>query len=105
MAAARGVRVFTLGLGTDEGVIPGWNGQSIQVQFDEETLKTIADLTVGKYYHAGSGADLAEIYRELNTQLIQEREQTELSFLFAALAALLIVGAGGLSVLWSSRLG
>lgn len=104
MAAARGVRVFTLGLGTDEGVIPGWNGQSIQVQFDEETLKTIADLTVGKYYHAGSGADLAEIYRELNTQLIQEREQTELSFLFAALAALLIVGAGGLSVLWSSRL-
>ena len=104
MAAERGVRVFTVGLGTDEGVIPSWNGQSIQAQFDEETLKTVADLTVGKYYRAGSGADLAEIYRELTTQLIQEREQTEVSFAFAVLAALLIVGAGGLSVLWSNRL-
>lgn len=105
MAADRGVRVFTVGLGTDAGVIPGGNGQSILVQFDEETLKTIADLTVGKYYHAGSAADLTEIYRELTTQLIQEREQTEVSFVFAAVGALLIIGAGGLSVLWSNRLG
>ena len=104
MAADRGVRVFTVGLGTDAGVIPGGNGQSIQVQFDEETLKTVADLTAGKYYHAASGTDLSEVYRELTTELIQEREQTEVSFVFAALAALLIIGAGGLSVLWSNRL-
>ena len=105
MAADRGVRVFTVGLGTDAGVIPGGNGQSIQVQFDEETLKTVADLTAGKYYHAATGADLSEVYRELTTELIQEREQTEVSFVFAALAALLMIGAGGLSVLWSNRLG
>lgn len=105
LAANRGVRVFTVGLGTEEGEIAGWNGRRMRVQFDEETLKTIADLTAGKYFHAGSGTDLKEVYRELNTQLVSERQQTEVSFGFAAFAALLIILAGGLSILWSNRFG
>ena len=46
-AADRGVRVFTVGLGTKSGEIVGWGGRSMRVQLDEETLQTIADLTRG----------------------------------------------------------
>ncbi len=105
MAADRGVRVFTVGLGTDEGVITGPSGQTMRVQFDEQSLKDIAGLTAGKFYHAGTANSLNEIYRELTTQLIAERERTEVSFAFAAMAALLIIGASTLSLLWSNRVG
>ena len=43
MAADRGVRVFTVGFGTAEGASVGFDGWSIFMRFDEETLKAIAE--------------------------------------------------------------
>lgn len=104
MAADRGVRVFTVGLGTKEGEIVGWGGRSMRVQLDEETLQTIADVTRGKYFFAGSGTDLKEVYRTLNTQFVMERKETEVTAFFAAAAALFAVAAAALSLLWYSRI-
>lgn len=104
LAADRGVRIFTVGLGTKSGEIVGFGGRSMRVQLDEETLQTIADLTRGKYFFAGSGADLKEIYKTLNTQFVMERKETEITSFFAAAAALFAVIAAALSLLWYSRI-
>src|SRR5947207_2923634 len=45
LAAERGVRIFTVGVGTPEGKIVGFDGWSMHVRLDEETLRSIADLT------------------------------------------------------------
>ncbi|MGE4064369.1 MAG: VWA domain-containing protein [Rhodospirillaceae bacterium] len=104
LAADRGVRIFTVGLGTKSGEIVGWGGRSMRVQLDEETLQTIADLTRGKYFFAGSGTDLKEVYKTLNTQFVMERKETEITSFFAAAAALFAVAAAALSLLWYSRI-
>ena len=40
MAADRGVRVYTVGIGTKEGETIGFEGWSMRVRLDEETLKS-----------------------------------------------------------------
>lgn len=104
MAADRGVRVFTVGIGTKEGEILRTEGWSMRVRLDEESLKTIADLTRGEYFYAGNALDLKKVYQTLNAKLVMETKQTEISALFAALAAVFAVLAAGLSVLWFNRI-
>jgi len=104
MAADRGVRVFTVGFGTVEGATIGFEGWSVYVRLDEETLKAIADITRGEYFHAGSAADLKKVYETLNAKLVLERKDTEITFIFAAVAAMLLMVAALLSLLWSNRM-
>jgi len=104
MAAARGVRVYTVGIGTKEGEILHTEGWSMRVRLDEESLKTIADITRGEYFYAGTAVDLKKVYETLNTKLVLETRQTEVTALFAALAAVFAVLAGGLSMLWFNRI-
>ena len=104
MAADRGVRVFTVGIGTKEGEILRTEGWSMRVRLDEESLKTIADLTRGEYFYAGTALDLKKVYETLNTKLVLETRQTEVTALFAALAALIALVAAGLSLWWFNRL-
>ena len=103
MAADRGIRVYTVGVGTKEGEIIGFEGWSMRVRLDEETLKTIANVTRADYFYAGTAADLKKVYQGLSTRLIVEKKETEISALFAALGALLVVVAAGLSVWWFGR--
>jgi Ca-activated chloride channel family protein len=104
MAADRGVRVFTVGVGTPQGEVIGFEGWSMRVRLDEDTLKQIANLTQGEYFYAGTAVDLKKIYRNLNTRLVFERKETEISAFFAAAGALLATVAAGLSVLWFHRI-
>ena len=94
MAADRGVRVYTVGIGTAGGEIIGAEGWSMRVRLDEESLKTIANLTRGEYFYAGNAADLQKIYQNLNTRIFLEQKETEITALFAAAAALLRVPVG-----------
>ena len=104
MAADRGVRVFTVGFGThDGGTIPGYEGMAFYVRLDEETLKAVANITGAEYFHAGTAADLRKVYQSLKTKFAMEREETEVSALFSALAALFVIGAALLSLLWFHR--
>ncbi|MGZ8228598.1 MAG: VWA domain-containing protein [Burkholderiales bacterium] len=105
MAADRGVRVFTVGLGTPQGGMAGFEGGwSIYMRFDEETLRAIADVTRAEYFAAGSATELKKVYKTLNTRFMLEKKQTEVTALFTALAALLAVASGALSMLWFNRL-
>ena len=104
MAADRGVKVFTVGVGTPNGEVIGFEGWSMRVRLDEEALKTIANITRGEYFYAGSAIDLKKIYQDLNTKLVFEKKETEITALFAAAATALAVIAAMLSVLWFNRI-
>ena len=104
MAADRGVRVYTVGVGTLEGEVIGFEGWSFRARLDEETLKKVAGMTLGEYFHAGSALDLKKVYETLNSRLVFEKKQTEVTALFAAAAALLSLAAAGLSMLWFNRI-
>lgn len=104
LAAERGVRVYTIGYGTNTGstdpnsnYFGGWGWRR---GIDEETLKMIADVTGGEYYAANSASELQKVFASLPTYLITRQETIEVSFLFAGIGALLAVAAVLLSQLW-----
>ncbi|MDQ2916897.1 MAG: VWA domain-containing protein [Casimicrobiaceae bacterium] len=103
VAADHGVRVFTVGFGTAAGGLIGFEGWSVYVRLDEETLKSVADVTRGEYFYAGTAADLRKVYQQLNSRLVLERKNVEITSLITMAATLLVVIALGLSLLWSSR--
>jgi len=104
MAAERGVRVFTVGVGTPNGEILVGEGWSMRVRLDEETLKQIANLTGAEYFYAGTAVDLKKIYQSLNSRFVLERKETEITALFAAAAALTVLLSAALSLAWFNRI-
>ncbi len=103
MAAERGVRVYTVGFGTLQGTTIGFEDYQIYVRLDEETLKAIAKITDGEYFHAGTAADLRSVYQNLNAKLAMERQQTEVGALFSGIAGFFALLAAMLSVWWFHR--
>lgn len=104
IAADRGVRVYTVGVGTVNGETIGFEGWSMRVRLDEETLKAIAHRTQGEYFYAGTAADLKKVYETLSSRLTVEKKETEISGLLALLAAVLAMASAGLSLLWFNRI-
>ena len=104
MVADRGVRVYTVGVGTKEGETIGFEGWSMRVRLDEESLKRIAEMTQGEYFYAGTAVDLKKIYQSLTARIAFEKKQTEISALFAAVAALFATVAAILSLWWHGRI-
>lgn len=103
IAADRGVRVYTVGVGTVKGDVIGFEGWSFRAQLDEETLKAIAHMTLGEYFYAGDAEQLKKIYKTLTSRLVLEQKETEVGALFAAAAAALMLLAAGLSLAWFNR--
>jgi Ca-activated chloride channel homolog len=103
MAAERGIRVYTVGIGTTQGEIIGFEGWSMRVRLDEETLKNISMLTHGEYFYAGTAEDLKKVYQGLSSRMVVERKETEVTALFAGAGALLAALAAGLSLWWFGR--
>ena len=104
MAADRGVRVFTVGIGTTSGETIGVEGWSMRVRLDEGTLKAIANMTRGEYFYAGTATDLKKVYESLNARLVLEKKDMEISALFSAAAAVTAVVSALLSLLWFNRI-
>jgi len=117
-AVDRGIRVYTIGFGTELGIPPLGGPQGvdpltgqpygIDPQFsgawrrgiDEETLKAIADLTGGEYYTATSASELNAVFARLPTTFLTKQETMEISVLFTAAGALLALIAISLSIIW-----
>jgi len=104
MAADRGVRIFTVGIGTTKGETIGYEGWSMRVRLDEDTLKAIAEVTRGQYFYAGTSTDLKKVYESLNARFLLEKKDMEISALFAAAAALTGLVSALLSLLWFNRI-
>lgn len=104
LAADRGVRVYTVGFGSRAGDVVGFEGWSMRVQLDEETLRQVAEITRARYFHAGTSSDLNEVYRSLSTELVMETELTEITAFFAGFAGLFMFASALLSMMWFSRI-
>lgn len=104
LAAERGVRVYTVGIGTVEGGAVDFGGMSMYMRLDEEALKMMASMTAGEYRYAATADDLRKVYEGLGSQLVLERRHTEVTFAFAALAALLALAGAALSLWRTGRI-
>jgi Ca-activated chloride channel family protein len=93
-----------VGFGTKSGETIGFEGWSMRVRLDEETLKTIASMTRGEYFYAGTAGDLRKVYESLNSRFLLEKKDMEISALFAAAAAVAAIASGVLSLLWFNRI-
>src|SRR5574341_150056 len=103
-AADRGVRIYTVGLGSPTGTTLHINGFTVHTQLDETMLEQIAQITSGTYYNAESEQDLRKVYDELDTQLVVKPEKMEITSIFAGASILVLLIAGVFSLLWFGRL-
>ena len=69
LAAERGLKIYTIGIGADEEIEVTWFGlrrRNPAAQLDEETLRQVAELSGGQYFRARDSEELAEIYALLD---------------------------------------
>jgi Ca-activated chloride channel family protein len=104
MAADRGVRIFTVGIGTTAGETIGFEGWSMRVHLDEGTMKAVANMTRGEYFYAGTATDLKKVYESLSSKLVLEKKDMEISAVFSAVAAVIALVSASLSLLWFNRI-
>lgn len=104
------IPVYTIALGTPNGVIErgqfGFQGgsQLIPVPPDPETLRQIAETTGGEFSEARTSDALEKAYESLGSRLGREPGKSEVTFLFVALAAGLLLVSGAFSTLLAPRL-
>ena len=102
------VPVYTVALGTDEGTVQGPDGyggmRTIRVPPDPETLGQVAEMTGGKFFEAADQDSLKSVYDEIGSQVGVDEEQRELTVLFTAAGAALLLLGGALSMLWFGRI-
>ena len=103
-AADRGVRIYTVGLGSAQGTTLHVNGFTVFTQLNEPMLQQIAQITHGVYQHAETEQDLRTIYENLNPQLVIKPEKMEIPSVLAGASILVLLVGGVFSLLWFSRL-
>jgi len=103
MAAERGIRIYVVGLGTPDGHLALGEDMAIYLQLDEATLREVARMTGGEYFHAGTAEDLHRVYQHLGSRLQSQTRDTELTAWLAMAAAMVLVAASALSLLWFGR--
>ncbi|MBL8051577.1 MAG: VWA domain-containing protein [Anaerolineales bacterium] len=128
MAQQRGVRVYTIGFGTANNTSPmncsfsspygfdqftdpqffggggGGGGGQFRREIDEETLKIVSGMTGGEYHLAESSAELQKVFDNLPTQIFTVTETTEISVFFVIFAAVFILLAIVLAIIWNPLL-
>ena len=107
-AADLGVPIYTIALGTEEGVVdvPNMFGLSepLPVPPDPETLATIAEMTGGRFFEAPTAEELSAIYESLGSKVGFVEEEQEVTQLFAAAGLLFVLVGGALAAHWFNRI-
>ena len=115
-ARAAGIPVYTIALGTPNGVLtrppggfgggggPGFGPSQIPVPPDPDTLRQIAQTTGGKFFDARSAQALESAYSHLGSVVARVKGKREATNEFLGLAAILLVAAGAFSALVAPRL-
>ncbi len=104
IAADRGVRIYTVGIGSAAGTRLHINGFTVHTQLDEAMLQQISQLTDGAYYNAENEQDLRAIYENINLQLVVKPDEMEVTSILAGASILVLLIGGTLSLLWFNRL-
>jgi Ca-activated chloride channel family protein len=105
-ARRAGVPVYTIALGTPNGVLDlqaiGQGTGTIPVPPDPEALKAIAHETGGESFTALDESTLKKVYDHIGTRVSSTKQQKELTFVVAGLAAVLLAAAAASS--WLLRI-
>jgi Ca-activated chloride channel family protein len=123
-AAARKLRVYTIGFGSTEpapsvctrdqisgdaafrgdatGPFGGFGGRGRYMQADEGTLTEVADLTGGEFFKAEDADALTDVLLDLPDSIALQREYVEITAWFALIGALFVLAGVGLAQWWSS---
>ncbi len=104
LAADRGVRVYTVGIGSPAGTTLNIDGFTVLTQLNEAMLTQIAQITGGDYYNAENEQDLQAIYEHIDPQLVVKPQKMEITSLFAGASILALLLGGAFSLLWFGRL-
>jgi Ca-activated chloride channel homolog len=106
-AAALGVPIYTIALGTSEGVVDVPNDfgflQPLSVPPDPETLAKVAEITGGRFFEAPTADDLKAIYENLGSKVGFVEEKQEVTQLFAAAGLAFVLAGAGLAAHWFNR--
>jgi Ca-activated chloride channel family protein len=84
-----------VGLGTVDGRAAVGEGMAIYLQLDEPTLREVARMAGGEYYHSGTAEALRSVYQKLGSRVQIQTRETQLTALVALLSAILIVAGSG----------
>jgi len=103
-AADRGVRIYTVGIGSAAGATLQINGFTVHTRLDEAMLQQISEIARGAYYRAENEEDLRSIYENLVTRLVIKPEKMEVTSIFAGASILVLLMGGTFSLLWFGRL-
>ena len=104
LAAEHGVRIYTVGIGSPEGITLGFSGWSMRVRLDDSILKRIAETTHGEYYAATSAPELKTIYENWSARVVVERKRaTEVTAFVVGFGALLLIISALGSIVWYNR--
>ncbi len=105
-AREAGVRVYTVALGTPDGVVSFGFGlfvNSIPVPPDPPTMRAIARATGGKTYTAQSSSKLSSVYKTLGSSIGRRTDLREITSWFVAASAVLLLGALATARVWEGR--
>lgn len=111
LAAERGLKIYTIGIGADEQIRSSWFGVrkiNPSAQLDEKTLRSIAGKTGGRYFRARDTEELEEIYEILDElEPLNKDQQTlrpvEALFFWPLAAALILSVLIYMQSMWSRR--
>lgn len=104
IAAEAGVRIYPIGIGSEDGAVIEVDGFNLMTRLDESMLKDIANLTNGVYYRANDETSLLDIYQNVDLQFRIAPQMMEVTSLFAGLSTLLTLMGAGLSMYWFGRM-
>ena len=103
LASTAGVRIQTVGVGTAAGTTVKIDGFTVATALDSQTLQSVAMATNGSYHQVTDPASLPEISKTINLHFTVFTEYTEISAVFAAAGALLLLIGALISVLWFGK--
>ncbi|SNY30127.1 VWA domain-containing protein [Paractinoplanes atraurantiacus] len=104
LAAAAGVRIQTVGVGTAKGGTVEVDGFQLGTRLDEQTLTTISQVTGGAYHPAGDAAAVSDTTKSIDLRLTAKKEPVELTAPFAGVALLLLMLGALLGTRWHGRI-
>jgi Ca-activated chloride channel family protein len=107
-ATKRKIPIHTVSLGTDAGTIEVRRSSGAverrSVPPDRETLRRIAGISGGEFFSAANELELDRVYEKLGSQITTVDEWREITAVFVAAAAMVLLTGGVLSLRWFGRL-
>lgn len=122
-AAARRVRVYTIGFGTTEPAqlvctpdqigdgsafggpgargLPGGGGRGGNREIDEEALTEVAEVSGGRYFRAADADELTGVLTDLPREFGVRRQDVEVTVWFVLVGGLLVGTGVGLALWWN----